>query len=80
MNQMFGAAEIYLGTIKSSSIQRVRVGKDEKENNFVVTLDRNEEVVDVFENIQVNWRLVCRHVESSNRRNHDMGDLNATLW
>jgi chaperone BCS1 len=79
MNQMFGAAEIYLGTIKSSSIQRVRVGKDEKENNLVVTLDRNEEVVDVFENIQVNWRLVCTHVESSNHRNQNTRDFNATL-
>ena len=58
-NQMFDAAEVYLGTKTSSSVQRVRVGKDENEKSLVVTLDRNEEIVDVFENIQMNWSLVC---------------------
>uniref|UniRef100_A0A7N2LVW2 AAA+ ATPase domain-containing protein n=1 Tax=Quercus lobata TaxID=97700 RepID=A0A7N2LVW2_QUELO len=78
-NQMFDVAEVYLGTITSSSVQRVRVGKDENEKSLVVTLDRNEEVVDVFENIQMNWSLVCTQVEPSNCRNKNMSDLNATL-
>ena len=76
---MFDAAEVYLGTITSSSVQRVRVGKDENEKSLVVTLDRNEEIVDVFENIQMNWSLVCTQVERSNCRNQNMSDLNATL-
>uniref|UniRef100_A0A7N2R5T8 AAA+ ATPase domain-containing protein n=1 Tax=Quercus lobata TaxID=97700 RepID=A0A7N2R5T8_QUELO len=76
---MFDAAEVYLGTITSSSVQRVRVGKDENAKSLVVTLDRNEEMVDVFENIQMNWNLVCTQVEPSNCRNQNMSDLNATL-
>ncbi|KAM3749793.1 hypothetical protein ACB098_05G213000 [Castanea mollissima] len=69
-NQMFDAAEVYLGTITSSSVQRVRVGTDENE----------KKIVDVFENIQMNWSLVCTQVEpSSNCRNQNMSDLNVTL-
>lgn len=53
--------------------------EDVDEKSLVVTLDQNEEVVDVFENIQMNWSLVCTQVEPSNFRNQNMSDLNATL-
>ncbi|KAL4629102.1 hypothetical protein ACB092_05G285500 [Castanea dentata] len=39
-NQMFDAAEVYLGTITNSSVQRVRVGKDENEKSLVRHKDK----------------------------------------
>ncbi|PON78516.1 AAA-type ATPase [Parasponia andersonii] len=49
MNQVFEAAEIYLGSISNSSAQRLRVGKGENDNKLAVRIDRNEEVFDVFQ-------------------------------
>ncbi|XP_060669484.1 protein HYPER-SENSITIVITY-RELATED 4-like [Ziziphus jujuba] len=80
MNLVFEAAEIYLGSKQNSSQRRVKVGKSEKGANLAVNIDRNEEVVDVFKNLEFKWRLMTTQVEASMNVNHRrMGDLNFSL-
>ncbi|OAY28775.1 AAA-ATPase At3g50940 [Manihot esculenta] len=71
LNEEFRAADIYLSTIMASSFQRLRVMKDREMKKLASSLDINEEIVDVFENVQVKWRLKFRYVEATEyRREH----------
>ncbi|CAM8948816.1 unnamed protein product [Rhodiola kirilowii] len=79
VNQVFEAAHVYLGTKVNASAGRIRVGKGEKDKTLTTSIDRNEEMVDVFGNVQVKWRLVCVTVESATEHGHSRGDLNSTL-
>ncbi|KAJ0971356.1 hypothetical protein J5N97_019315 [Dioscorea zingiberensis] len=47
-NQLFKAAETYLGTKASSSPRKLRSSKQDNENAIEVSIDRREEVIDVF--------------------------------
>ncbi|KAG7565226.1 P-loop containing nucleoside triphosphate hydrolase [Arabidopsis suecica] len=77
-NEVFEAAEAYLATKISPSNKRIKVSKHEKENNYNVTVERNEEVVDTYNGVKFQWILYCRHVESS-KYFHNPRDLNSTL-
>nr|DAD46650.1 TPA_asm: hypothetical protein HUJ06_016587 [Nelumbo nucifera] len=71
-NEIYDAAEIYLGTKVNPSTRRVKVRKPEKEKNFTVTMERNEEIVDVFDRLRFKWKFVCAAVVSQifNHRRH----------
>ncbi|XWS29264.1 hypothetical protein CRYUN_Cryun24cG0013500 [Craigia yunnanensis] len=77
-NQVYEAAEIYLGSKISPSSQRFKVSKPEKENKFIVTMERNEEMVDIYDCIKFHWVLVCKQVESMSHF-HNPLDVNSTL-
>jgi chaperone BCS1 len=76
-NQIYEAAEIYLGSKISPNTQRLKVSKSEKERSLTITMESNEEISDVFNGVKFNWVLVCRQVESKNF--HNPRDLNSTL-
>ncbi|KAB1200038.1 putative mitochondrial chaperone bcs1 [Morella rubra] len=76
-NQIYEAAEIYLGSKITPNTRRLKVSKSEKEHKFTVTMERNEEIADVFDGIKFNWILYCRQVESKSF--HNPRDLNSTL-
>jgi len=76
-NQVFEAAEAYLSTKISNSTRRIKVNKLEKQSNYSVTVERDEEVVDIFDGVKLSWILVCRHVDKKDFRNPR--DLNSTL-
>ncbi|CAK9151695.1 unnamed protein product [Ilex paraguariensis] len=81
INELFQAADKYLGTITTPSTQRVKLGKAEDEKNLAITADTNVEIVDIFEDVQVKWMLVC--MESKGYETAGYGqqvrDLTATL-
>ncbi|PON39231.1 AAA-type ATPase, N-terminal domain containing protein [Trema orientale] len=83
MNQVFEAAEIYLGSISNSSAQRLRVGKGENDNKLAVRIDRNEEVFDIFQDVRLEWRLTTTMVPQPSSTNENQrekfGDLNSSL-
>ncbi|KAJ9693236.1 hypothetical protein PVL29_012120 [Vitis rotundifolia] len=60
VNKLFEAADVYLGTRMTLSVRKIRVVKGDEEKKLAVTMDRNEEIVDVFENVRVKWTMVCR--------------------
>lgn len=76
-NQIYEAAEIYLGGKISPNTQRLKVSKSDKEKDFTIAMERNEEVMDIFNGVKLNWILVCRQVES--RSFHNPRDLNSAL-
>ncbi|KAL1219587.1 Protein HYPER-SENSITIVITY-RELATED 4 [Cardamine amara subsp. amara] len=76
-NEVFEAAESYLATKISPSNRRIKVSKPKKENNYNVTVERDEEVLDIYNGVKFQWILLCHHVESKNF--HNPRDLNSTL-
>ncbi|CAJ1942499.1 unnamed protein product [Sphenostylis stenocarpa] len=76
-NQIYEAAETYLGTKISPTTQRLKVTKTETDDTFALTMEGNEIVTDVFNGVKFNWLLVCRQVET--RHFHNPRDLNSTL-
>ncbi|XP_015889982.3 AAA-ATPase At3g50940 [Ziziphus jujuba] len=76
-NQIYEAAETYLGSKVSPSTHRLKVSKPENEKSFIITMESNEEITDVFNGVKFNWVLVTRQVETKNFYNPR--DLNSTL-
>ncbi|CAN4087362.1 unnamed protein product [Withania somnifera] len=56
-NLVFEAGEVYLGTIANCSTNSIRLGKTENDKGLVITMDKDEEIIDVFEDIKVTWRM-----------------------
>ncbi|KAL6995716.1 hypothetical protein U1Q18_005850 [Sarracenia purpurea var. burkii] len=54
-NHMFDAANTYLGTKLSPSTRRIKVNKQEKDDELAVTVDRNQEIVDFFRDVKLKW-------------------------
>ncbi|XAR59568.1 hypothetical protein NMG60_11015450 [Bertholletia excelsa] len=63
-NQLFDAAEIYLGTIITPSTKRFRATKPEKEKKITLSMERNEEITDKFSGVDLKWRMVCKQIPS----------------
>lgn len=62
---MFEAATVYLGNTQSSSTDRIKVNKSEKEKELAVTIDKNQELVDSFNRVKFTWVLVCSKNDTS---------------
>ncbi|KAJ9709795.1 hypothetical protein PVL29_001314 [Vitis rotundifolia] len=58
MNQIYEASEIYLQTKISPAVSRLRVSRAPREKNLLVTINKGEKVIDVFEGIQLKWEMV----------------------
>lgn len=56
-NQMFEAANVYLSTKISRATRRIKVNKPPKEQELAVTVDNNQEIVDVHAGIHFKWIL-----------------------
>ncbi|KZV53369.1 hypothetical protein F511_06511 [Dorcoceras hygrometricum] len=57
-NQLFTAAEVYLGTIISPSTKRFKASIPEKEKNIKVSMVGNVDLIDTFHGFQLKWRVV----------------------
>ncbi|GMY28372.1 AAA-ATPase At3g50940-like [Fagus crenata] len=57
-NHMFEAANVYLGEKLSPSTSRIKVNKSEKEKELAVTIDKNQELVDLYNGVKFKWVLV----------------------
>ncbi|KAJ4912221.1 cytochrome BC1 synthesis [Raphanus sativus] len=69
-NEVFDAAKAYVATKISPSNKRIKVSKHAKENNYNVSVERDEKVMDVYDGVQFQWVLRSHHVEE---KNHDSG-------
>ncbi|PWA45167.1 AAA+ ATPase domain-containing protein [Artemisia annua] len=68
-NHLFESANIYLGSKLSPLTRRIKVQKPEKDNEFTVTVDRNQVIVDVFQNVKCKWVLQSERVEVGHNSN-----------
>ncbi|AES66655.1 putative ATPase, AAA-type, core, AAA-type ATPase domain-containing protein [Medicago truncatula] len=78
-NQVFEAAQAYLGTKATVAAERVKVGKSEDHKEIAFNIDRNEEVSDVFGGVSVKWKLICIQVDSSRIRSYDNDSAESEL-
>ncbi|CAK7346330.1 unnamed protein product [Dovyalis caffra] len=72
-NQMFKAVNVYLGSKLSPSTRKIKVNKQEKEDELEVSIDKNQESFDVFEGVKLKWVSASRvdRLVSSNRKRQD---------
>ncbi|GFY80353.1 cytochrome BC1 synthesi [Actinidia rufa] len=76
-NQIYEAAEVYLGPKTSPSTRRLKISIPDKEQSINVAMECNEEVTDAFEGVKFKWVWVCRQIES--RDFYNPRDMNSTL-
>ncbi|KAL3576593.1 hypothetical protein D5086_021876 [Populus alba] len=55
---IYEAVDTYLVNEVSSSVSRLEVRKDEDMKRLVTNLEINEEIVDIFKNVEARWRLI----------------------
>ncbi|KAF5203472.1 Aaa-atpase [Thalictrum thalictroides] len=68
-NQMYEASEVYLRTmVASPSLARLAVSKCQREKSLAVTAEKDQDVVEIFEGVQVKWRLICINNDSASQR------------
>ncbi|KAK4417425.1 protein HYPER-SENSITIVITY-RELATED 4 [Sesamum alatum] len=76
-NEIYEAAETYLGPKVGPTTRRLKISKPEKEKNFNITVERDQEVVDVYNGEKFRWVWICRKTEARNFYNPR--DMNSTL-
>ncbi|KGN49285.2 AAA-ATPase At2g18193 [Cucumis sativus] len=59
MNEVFQAAEFYLRTKISPSIDTLKVTKTPRQKKVTLSIDKDQEIIDYFENIRLQWRFLC---------------------
>ncbi|KAL4566376.1 hypothetical protein LXL04_030491 [Taraxacum kok-saghyz] len=62
-NQLFDAANLFLGSKLSPSTLRIKVSKPEKDDELTVTVDRNQPIIDVFQTVKCKWILQTEQVD-----------------
>ncbi|XP_009592953.1 protein HYPER-SENSITIVITY-RELATED 4-like [Nicotiana tomentosiformis] len=77
-NEVYESAQIYLGSKLSPNTCRFKISKPEKEKNFNMSMERNEEVTDCFKGQKFKWIWVCRQVQSKDYF-YNPRDMNSTL-
>ncbi|KAK6258214.1 ATPase [Theobroma cacao] len=68
MNQLFQAANLYLGeSLPTISIPRVMVEKTENVRNLSFAMEKNSEMVDVFENVPMKWKYFSEYSQGMSK-------------
>lgn len=75
VNEIYQASEIYLSTRITPSIEQLKVSKAPSQNNFSVTINRGEKLIDEFEGIKLRWEFCC--IETK-RTHHDYEDYSSS--
>ncbi|XP_020583676.1 LOW QUALITY PROTEIN: protein HYPER-SENSITIVITY-RELATED 4-like [Phalaenopsis equestris] len=64
-NEMYKAAETYLGTKISPNTRSLQVAMQEDSSNLAVTMNPGEIIVDLFHGIEFSWKLISQEKEKS---------------
>ncbi|KAL3525351.1 hypothetical protein ACH5RR_013723 [Cinchona calisaya] len=76
-NEIYEAAEVYLGQKITPTTRRLKISKPEKEKNYNIAMERGEELTDVFNGVNLKWIWIVNQIESRNFYNPR--DMNSTL-
>ncbi|BBH08001.1 P-loop containing nucleoside triphosphate hydrolases superfamily protein [Prunus dulcis] len=71
-NQVYDAAELYLGTKISPLTERLRVSKTPRKKTISISIDQGQQVNDTFDNVKLTWRYVCSSDQRSESQNHSL--------
>ncbi|OMP01403.1 hypothetical protein COLO4_11915 [Corchorus olitorius] len=61
-NHLFKAAELYLEPTIPPGTKRIRVTMPKKEGKISLSLEKNEEIIDNFNGVQVKWRFFSKPI------------------
>jgi mitochondrial chaperone BCS1 len=64
-NLVFEAAATYLSTIISPTVRRIKISQHTEESSLRLSLERGEEVVDVYDGMSFKWRMVCQRIQGA---------------
>ncbi|GAB4837327.1 hypothetical protein Ancab_002218, partial [Ancistrocladus abbreviatus] len=64
-SQIFEAAKLYLEMKISPSTRRIRAKMPTKGTRVSILMDKNQEMIDVFNGVKLKWRFVSQHVKST---------------
>ncbi|PKI45219.1 hypothetical protein CRG98_034397 [Punica granatum] len=67
-NEIFGAAELYLGTKIGPHTDRLKIDKCPGKKRISIRLDNNEKLTDSYDGIELKWKFVCVEQERGNNR------------
>ncbi|KAK1410436.1 hypothetical protein QVD17_36973 [Tagetes erecta] len=70
-NEIYKAAELYLGSRVSSDINPLRITKNQSEKNINVSMEMNDEFVDVYNGVKFKWCLVSKKLATREYHNYD---------
>ncbi|PRQ47531.1 putative ATPase, AAA-type, core, AAA-type ATPase domain-containing protein [Rosa chinensis] len=65
INQVYESAEVYLKTKISPLNERLRVSRTPGQKTLSINIDRDEEIMDTFNDITLKWCYVCTEAEKS---------------
>lgn len=77
-NEIYEAAEIYLGPKATPTTNRLKISKNTKEKHFNITMDKDQEITDTYNGEKFKWAWICRKTESS-ANFYNPRDMNSTL-
>ncbi|XP_021688014.2 AAA-ATPase At3g50940 [Hevea brasiliensis] len=60
--ELFMAVDTYLGTKLIASVGHLKASKQEGEKKLAITMDKDEETCDVFDDIEVKWKLIFKEL------------------
>ncbi|XP_058092003.1 AAA-ATPase At3g50940-like [Magnolia sinica] len=70
-NELYAAAEIYLGSKISPSTTRLKVFKHDGDKDLSISMEKGEEIIDVFQGMKLQWQLVCLDNQKNTFRSTD---------
>ncbi|KAL3527136.1 hypothetical protein ACH5RR_011792 [Cinchona calisaya] len=76
-NEIYEAAEVYLGPKITPTTRRLKISKAEKEKNFNLAMERGEEITEIYNGVKLKWVWVVNKIETRNF--HNPRDMNSTL-
>ncbi|XP_015889980.2 AAA-ATPase At5g17760 [Ziziphus jujuba] len=65
-NQVYEAAAVYLCTKISPDTERLKISMGPKEKHLTIRLDKGEKLVDFYDGVELQWRLVYSEPEKNN--------------
>ncbi|XP_058092004.1 AAA-ATPase At3g50940-like [Magnolia sinica] len=76
-NELYDAAQIYLGSKNAWPMKRLKVFKHDNEKDFSMSMERGEEIVDIFQGMKLQWRLV--YIENQKNVFYSSNHLNSVV-
>ncbi|XVF45322.1 hypothetical protein PTKIN_Ptkin02bG0196500 [Pterospermum kingtungense] len=70
-NHLYKAAELYLEPTIPPGTKRIRVTMPKKEGKISLSLEKNEEIIDNFNGVQVKWKFVSKDIRSKHIHGSD---------
>ncbi|CAK7329667.1 unnamed protein product [Dovyalis caffra] len=70
-NKLFKAAELYLEPIIPPDAKKLKISQANKESKFSLSLEKNQEIVDIFNGVTLRWKFMSKRVPTKYMPSND---------